>query len=77
MKISVMVAEIWGIQECLEKINQRGITRKLRKRKQSFLCRTHCLDLIYVSIKLQEDIPNVFGVMECHVIKTIRTTFYF
>ena len=71
MKIFLTVTKIWGVQECLEKINQRGITGKLRKGKQWFLCRTHCLGLIYISIKLHEDIPNVLGVMECHVIKTI------
>ena len=39
------------------KKNQRGITWKLRKREQSFLCVTH-LDLIYIPIKLHEDIHN-------------------
>ena len=34
---------------------QRAITQKLRKRVQSFLCMTHCLDLIYISIKYHED----------------------
>ena len=37
-------------------INQRGITQKLRKGKQSFSCETHCLDLIHNSINLNEDI---------------------
>ena len=40
------------------KINQRGITWKLRKGEQSFLCATHRRDLIYIPIKLHEDIPN-------------------
>ena len=40
------------------KINQRGITWKIRKRKQSFLCVTYRHDLIHIPIKLHEDIPN-------------------
>ena len=40
------------------KNNQRGITWKIRKREQSFLCVTHHYDLIHVPIKLNEDIPN-------------------
>ena len=39
------------------KINQRGITWKIRKGKQSFLCATHRRDLIHIPIKLHEDIP--------------------
>ena len=35
---------------------QRGITQKLRKGEQSFLCGTLCLDLIYISIKYLEAI---------------------
>ena len=34
---------------------QTAITQKLRKRVQSFLCMTLCLDLIYISIKYHED----------------------
>ena len=40
------------------KNNQRGITWKMRKREQSFLCLTHRLDLIHILIKLHEDIPK-------------------
>ena len=40
------------------KINQRGITWKIRKGEQSFLCMTHSHDLIHVPIKLHEDIPK-------------------
>ena len=36
----------------LEKINQRGITWKLRKGEQSFLCVKHRPDLIHIPIKL-------------------------
>ena len=62
-----MVTELWCVQEYLEKINQRGITWKLRKGEQSFLCATHCCDLpvIHIPIKLHEDIPNGYRVMVC------------
>ena len=36
--------------------NQRGITWKLRKVEQSFLCAKHRPDLIYIPMKLHEDI---------------------
>ena len=45
------------------KINQRGITWKIRKKEQSFLCTTHRRDLIHILIKLHEDIPNSYRVM--------------
>ena len=38
---------------------QRDITQKLRKGEQLFLCGTHCLDLIYISIKYHEDISKI------------------
>ena len=38
---------------------QRGITQKLRKGAQSFLCGTLCVDLIYISIKYHEDILKI------------------
>ena len=47
------------------KINQRGITWKLRKGEQSFLRTTHRCDLIHIPIKLHEDIPNDYLVMSC------------
>ena len=59
MKISLIVTELWRIQECLKKINQRGITWKIRKGVQSFLCGTRCRDLIHILIKLHEDILKV------------------
>ena len=31
MKVSHIVTELWSVQECLEKINQRGVTRKLNQ----------------------------------------------
>ena len=65
MKISLTVTELWCVQECLKKINERGITWKLRKRKQSFLCMTRRRDQIHILIKLHEDIPNGYGVMLC------------
>ena len=34
---------------------QRGLTRKQRKREQSFLCVTHHLDLIHIPKKMYED----------------------
>ena len=63
MKLSEMVTELGSVQYGFEKINQRGITWKLRKGGgggggQSFLCATHCSDLIHIPIKLQEDVPN-------------------
>ena len=45
------------------KINQRGITWKIRKGEQSFLCVTHHYDLIHSPIKLHESIPNGYRVM--------------
>ena len=47
MKISQTVTELWHVQECLGKINQRGITWKLGKGEQSFLCATRRPDLIW------------------------------
>ena len=55
-----MVTDLWSVQEYLEKINQRGITWKLRKGEQSFLCMTHRLDLIHIPMKLHENIPNSY-----------------
>ena len=40
------------------KINQRGITWKIRKREQSFMCVIHHRHLKHIPIKLQVDIPN-------------------
>ena len=60
MKISLTVTELWRVQECLEKINQRGETWKLRKGEQLFLCGTHRPDLIHIPIKLHEDILNCY-----------------
>ena len=57
MKISQMVTELCHVQKS-GKINQRGITWKLRKGEQSFLCTKHCPDLIHIPIKLHEDILN-------------------
>ena len=53
-----MVTELWSLQEYLEEINQRGVTLKLRKREQSFLCAKCRLDLRHIPIKLHEDIPD-------------------
>ena len=39
--------------------DQRGITQELTKGEQSFLCGTHCLDLIYISTKYHEDILKI------------------
>ena len=47
-----------------EKINQRGITWKIRKWEQSFLCKTHLRDLIHIPIKLHEDIAN--DILNCY-----------
>ena len=38
---------------------KRGITQTLRKGEQSFMFGTHCLDLIYISIKYNEDILKI------------------
>ena len=59
MKISLTVTDLWSVQECLEKINQRSITRKLRKGEQSL-----CLNLINIPLKLHEDMPNGYCIME-------------
>ena len=42
------------------KINQRGITSKLRKGEQSFLYATYRPDQIHIPIKLHEDILNCY-----------------
>ena len=34
-------------------------SEKLRKGEQSFLCGTHCLDLIYIAINYHEDILKI------------------
>ena len=48
------------------KNNQRGITWKLRKGEQSFLCASHRCDLIHIPIELHEVIPNGYWrVQEC------------
>ena len=43
------------------KNNQRGITWKLSKGEQSFLCATHRPDLLHIPIKLHEDIMKSYG----------------
>ena len=43
-------------------INYSGKTWKIRKGVQSFLCATHCHDLIHITIKLHEAIPNGYEV---------------
>ena len=53
---------LWHTQECLEKNNKRGITWKLRNRKQSFLSATRRPDVIYIPIKLLEDILNAYQI---------------
>ena len=42
--------------KCLEKLNQRGITWKLRKGEQSFSLATCCPNLIHIPIKLHENV---------------------
>ena len=42
------------------KINQRGITWKLRKGEQSILCETSRPNLIHIPIKLYEDILKCY-----------------
>ena len=44
---------------------QRGITLKLRKGKQLLFCAIHCLYLLHIPIKLDEDIMNSGLVIEC------------
>ena len=53
------VAELWGVQKCLEKTNnQRSMTLKLRKAEQSFLCATRRFDLMHIPIKLHEELQE-------------------
>ena len=58
MKIHKMATELWAVQDFFYEF-QRGITQKLRKGEQLFLCGTLCLDLIYISIKYHEDILKI------------------
>ena len=44
----------------MEKNNDRGITWKLRKGEQLFLCATHCSYVIHIPIKLHGDILNCY-----------------
>ena len=60
MKISLAITELWLMQECFEKIIQRGITWKLRKGEQSFLFETHRRGLIHIPMKLHKDILNSY-----------------
>ena len=46
-----------------KKSNQREITQKVRKREQSFLHVTHCLDLIHLAMKFRQNIPYGYVVM--------------
>ena len=55
---TLTVTELWRVQECLGKFSQRGITNKLRRGGQSYLCATRHPDLMHIPIKLHEDIPN-------------------
>ena len=71
MKKYIMVTELWCVHDFVYN-NQRGITQKLRKGKQSFLYVTHCLELIYIPIKFCEDIPNSYRVMRCTRIFDIK-----
>ena len=57
MKIYKLVTELWCVQAFYD--IQRGITQKLRRGEQSFLCGKHCLDLLYISIKYHEDILKI------------------
>ena len=70
-----MVIELWLAQECLEKNNQRGITWKLRKGEQSFLCVTCHPNPIHIPIKLHEHNPTVteiWHIQECLEKKLIK-----
>ena len=65
MKISLMVTELWHIQECSEKII-KGQNLVTKKGDQSVLCVTHRPDLINILTKLHEDIPTeLWPVQEC------------
>ena len=57
----ILTTELWHVQECLEKINQKDIhvTWKLRKREQTFLCATGHADLIYIPINLYDNTLTV------------------
>ena len=75
--ISRTVTESWCVQEKKtkqknnkkkkkkkkKKTTTKGITWKLRKGEQLFLCSTRRPDLIHIPIKLHEDIPNGYTVM--------------
>ena len=58
MRIYIIVTELWCIQDFFYDF-QRGITQKLRKGEQSFLCGTLCHDLIHISINYHEDILKI------------------
>ena len=40
---------------------QRGITQKLRKGEQSFVCVALCLDLIYIFVRYHQDILKIIN----------------
>ena len=55
MKISQMLTKLWGVHKFFGetwKMNKNGITWKLKKGEQSFLCMTHCIYLRHISQKL-------------------------
>ena len=43
---------------------QRGITSKLYRQKLQFLCSSHCLMVLYISMKLHDNILKSFLVTE-------------
>ena len=44
-------------EDSLKTTDQREASLKIRKGDQSFLYSSHCLNLIYIAIKFQKDIP--------------------
>ena len=63
MSISKMVTDLWGVQEFLQKNNQRDITEKLCNGEQPFFSTTHRLYLMHIPINLHEDIMDSERVM--------------
>ena len=58
MQINITVTRIKACTRFFKKIS-KGHNTETKKGERSFLCGTHCFDLIYISIKYHEDILKI------------------